>query len=97
MIGPKFMVLKRDKFRPYAKFLLGMGDDRFPFKIGSGTYLAYAPGAGLSYRLTRRIALRGDFEYQLWPSAPGIPGEPSNGMKPSGFSAGFAYSLLGRR
>lgn len=97
LAGPKFMVLKQGKFRPFAKFLIGMGDNHFPFKIGNGSYLAYAPGAGLNYRLTRRIALRGDYEYQLWPSAPGIAGEPSNGMKPNGFSAGFAYSLLGRR
>jgi hypothetical protein len=42
------------------------------------------------------MALRAEYEYQLWPSAPGVGGEPSNGMKPNGFSVGFAYKPFGR-
>ena len=94
LIGPKVQIVRLGKLRPYAKFLVGLGQSNFPFTIGTGRYLALAPGAGADYRLTRKIALRAEYEYQFWPSAPGIAGEPSNGMKPNGFSAGFAYKLL---
>ena len=94
LIGPKVQIVRLGKLRPYAKFLVGLGQNNFPFTIGTGRYLALAPGAGADYRLTRKMALRAEYEYQLWPSAPGIAGEPSNGIKPSGFSAGFAYKLL---
>ena len=94
LIGPKVELVRLGKLRPYAKLLVGLGQNNFPFTIGTGRYLALAPGAGADYWLTRNIALRAEYEYQFWPSAPGIAGEPSNGMKPSGFSAGFAYKLL---
>jgi len=91
LIGPKVVVFFHGRFRPYAKALVGLGKINFPYKIGSGTYFAIAPGAGVDYRLTRRIALRAEYEYQFWPSAPGVVGEPSNGLKPNGVNLGFAY------
>lgn len=94
LIGPKVQLVRLGKVRPYAKFLVGLGQDDFPLTIGTGRYLVLVPGAGADYRLTRKIALRAEYEYQFWPSAPGIVGEPNNGMKPSGFSAGLAYKLL---
>ena len=96
LIGPRITLLHRGKFRPYAKVLVGIGQDDFPFTIGTGRYLALAPGGGVDYRLSRRIALRAEYEYQFLPSAPGVAGEPSNGMKPNGFSGGFAYRLFSR-
>ena len=63
-----------------------------PYKIGSGSYFAYAPGGGLDYRLTHRIVLRAEYEHQFWPSVPGIPGDPSHGLQPSGFNFGFRVS-----
>jgi len=91
LAGPKIFVFRHGKFRPYAKVLFGVGKINFPYEIGNGSYFAIAPGAGLDYRLTGRIILRAEYEYQFWPGAPGIAGEPSNGLKPNGFSAGFAY------
>lgn len=96
LIGPTVNIARVGKIRPYVKFLCGIAQNRFPFSIGTGTYFAMAPGGGADYRLTRRIALRAGYEYQIWPSAPGIAGEPSNGMKPSGFSTGLSYQLFGR-
>jgi opacity protein-like surface antigen len=96
LAGPKITLLRRGRLVPYAKFLLGIGQNDFPFKIGTGKYLALAPGGGLDYRFSHRLALRGEYEYQLWPSAPGVKGYPSNGMKPNGFSVGFAYRLFGK-
>jgi len=93
-VGPKYTILRYGRFRPYAKILFGIGDIKFPYKIGSGSYFAYAPSGGLDYRLTHRIALRGEYEYQIWPSAPGIVGEPSHGIKPNGFNVGVAYRIF---
>lgn len=92
--GPRVTLLRRGRLAPYAKVLVGIAQNDFPFKIGTGRYLALAPGGGLDYRLSLRCEIRAEYEYQLWPSAPGVSGEPSNGMKPNGFSVGFAYRLL---
>jgi len=94
--GPRVTLLHRGNFVPYAKILVGVAQNDFPFKIGTGRYLALAPGGGLDYRLSHRFAFRAEYEYQLWPSAPGVSGQPSNGMKPNGFSVGIAYRLLGK-
>lgn len=94
LAGPKISLFRRGRFKPYAKFLVGAGVIDFPYKIGNGSYFAFAPGGGIDYRVTRRIALRAEYEYQFWPSAPGIVGEPSNGLRPNGFSAGFAYRIF---
>ena len=91
LAGPRISVFRHGKFRPYAKVLFGVGKINFPYEIGNGSYFAIAPGGGLDYRVTRRLVLRAEYEYQIWPAAPGIAGEPSNGLKPNGFSAGFAY------
>jgi len=96
LIGPKIKVIQLRKLQPYAKALVGIGQNDFPFSIGTGRYFAVAPGAGVDYRLSGRIALRAEYEYQIWPFAPGIAGEPSNGMKPNGFSAGIAFKMFGR-
>jgi len=92
LFGPKISFFRRGKFRPYGKFLIGVGKLNFPYQIGYGTYFAMAPGGGLDYRLSRRITLRAEYEYQIWPNAPGIAGIP-NDLKPNGFSAGVAYRI----
>lgn len=94
LLGPKFTLLRRGRFTPYAKFVFGLGAVTFPYQIGNGTYFVYAPGGGVDYRLSRKLSVRGGYEYQFWPSAPGIPGEPDNGMHPNGFSIGVAYRAL---
>ena len=69
LIGPKIS-LKGRTIRPYARFLLGRGEFDFPFGYAHGSYLVYAPGGGLDWRIGRgRFIVRVvDFEYQLWPS-----------------------------
>jgi hypothetical protein len=56
------------KFQPYAKALVGLGEFNFPYNYAQGSYLVITPGAGIDYRLSRRIHVRAfDVEYQLWP------------------------------
>jgi opacity protein-like surface antigen len=53
-----------------------------------------APGAGANYRLSRRWALRGEYEYQLWPNSPNIASQPAHEITPSGFHIGIAFKLF---
>ncbi|MGC2163063.1 MAG: outer membrane beta-barrel protein [Silvibacterium sp.] len=94
LAGGKYRVYRFRKFDLNAKFLLGGVWIRFPENIGSGSYFAYAPGAFVDYHLSRKFRIRGSYEYQLLPTAPNIPGYPSNGLTPNGFSAGVEYSIF---
>jgi len=91
LAGPRYVVGKFGKFQPYGKFLVGIGKIQYPFTIGTGTYLALAPGGGVSYRLSSRWAIRGEYEYQLWPSSPGFSNEPAHELTPNGFNLGIAF------
>jgi opacity protein-like surface antigen len=88
LVGPRVM-LKPGPFRPYVKFLVGAGKITFPFHYADGTFLAYAPGAGLDYLVNDRVTLRIiDVEYQFWPDFASY-GE----LRPYGVSAGISFRL----
>jgi hypothetical protein len=93
--GVRYRIWKIQKLSLYAKFLVGGVWIRYPLGIGTGSYFAYAPGGIGEYRLTPRLSVRGEYEYQLLPSAPGFPGLPNNGLTPNGFSVGVSYRVLG--
>jgi len=57
LAGPRVMI-RPGPLRPYVKFLVGAGKINFPFHYAQGTYLAYAPGAGLDYLLNDRFTIR---------------------------------------
>jgi hypothetical protein len=97
LAGGKYRVFKFHNFTANAKFLVGLVRVKYPFDIGNGNYFTYAPGGYADYRLSRRLSVRGDYEYQILPSAPGFPGLPSHGLTPNGFSIGVAYRILGAR
>lgn len=94
LAGPRYVVGRFGKLEPFAQCLAGIGKIQYPFKIGSGSYLAVAPGAGADYRISRRWSLTGEYEYQFWPSSPGIAGQPAHMIAPSGFHGGIAFRLL---
>lgn len=94
LVGGKYRFYRWHRFDFDAKLLLGGVWIRFPGDIGSGSYFAYAPGGFVDYRLTRNFTIRGDYEYQLLPSAPNIPGQPNNGLTPHGFSVGVEYRVF---
>ncbi|HEY0759181.1 MAG TPA: outer membrane beta-barrel protein [Acidisarcina sp.] len=93
LVGPRYSI-RRGNYRPYVKLLLGAGELNFPYSLAHGGYFDLAAGGGLDYRLSRRFGLRGDYEYQFWPTAPGLPGAPSHGLSPNGFSAGISYRIF---
>ena len=98
--GGKFAIFRFHHFTVNAKFLVGGVWVKYPVKStggSTGSYFAYAPGVSVDYRLAHRWSVRGAYEYQILPSAPGFAGQPSNGLTPNGFSVGVNYRLLGVR
>jgi len=105
--GLRYRAVHYRRLDGWVKMLAGAGlitTSNFP-AAGSlkGSYFAYAPGGTVEVRLTSRISLRGDYEYQFWPSFAGPPTfsstgglvEHNNGLTPNGFSIGLTYRLLG--
>lgn len=86
--GLRVQILRPRRFQPYAKILAGVGRITLPFGYAHGSFLAYAPGAGLDVALTRRLTLRAiDVEYQHWPQFTFGP------LSPYGVSAGISFRL----
>ena len=96
LAGPRYRFQIRPRLQIYAKILFGAGEINFPYHLAHGGYFAMAPGGGVDYSLTRKWRVRGDYEYQFWPNAPGIPGEPSSSLKPNGVSVGISYQIFQR-
>ncbi|HEY4011073.1 MAG TPA: outer membrane beta-barrel protein [Acidobacteriaceae bacterium] len=94
----------RGRLAPYAKVLYGRGVANFRAhqiltSSGIETYIdnfAYnlvALGGGADYRLTKRVNLRADFEYQHWFAN---DRELPNGLAPYMFTFGAAYHFPAR-
>ncbi|MGH9587624.1 MAG: outer membrane beta-barrel protein [Acidobacteriaceae bacterium] len=94
LVGGKYRAYRWRRFDFDAKLLVGGVWVKFTVDIGTGSYFAYAPGGFVDYHLTRNFRIRGDYEYQLLPSAPNIPGQPTNGLTPHGFSVGVEYRVF---
>jgi hypothetical protein len=90
LFGPRYQVFATQRLSVNAKVLVGGAT--FHLNNGWGGWVAYAPGGTVGYRLTRRLMLRGDYEYQIWPGFVGLRGP--HGLTPNGFSAGVSYRLF---
>jgi|GEM_PF-407226 len=85
--GPR-VSLTHGRIRPYVKFLAGAGHIVLPFHYAQGTFLTYAPGAGVDWYLSPRFAVRViDVQYQVWPQF--TYGE----LHPYGISTGIVIRL----
>jgi opacity protein-like surface antigen len=109
LAGGRYRALTYHRLDAWVKFLVGAGLITTPGypQPGSlkGSYFAYVPGGTLEYPITSRISLRGDYEFQLWPSFAGPPTydtstgtviQHANGLTPNGFSLGVTYRFLGQ-
>ncbi len=77
-------------FRPYAKYLVGIGSIDFP-PVGTyshDTFTVFSPGGGVEYRAWRHIWIRGDYEYQFWHHTFG-----PHDLNPNGFTIGASYDF----
>jgi opacity protein-like surface antigen len=86
------------KFRPYAKSFMGFGnadDGYYPplkhYNHDSRTVTSF--GGGLDYKAFKRVWVRGDYEYQTWPTffKHVNPSIPSGRLNPQGFTLGAMY------
>ena len=93
LIGPSARLYQRGRLTLNAKFLGGAGLINFPYKLGYGSYFAFAPAGNLEYRIGRRFKARAEYEYVFQPSAPGLPGFPG-AVDPHGFNVGLAYRIF---
>jgi len=88
LAGPHVYVCHCGKWRPYAKFLIGEGELEFPFGYAHGSYLTYAPGGGVDFRVSDYLSVRAiDVEYQSWPNF------TYGNLHPYGISAGLTLRL----
>ena len=79
---------KPHAWEPYAKFLAGVGRITLPYGYAHGSFLTYAPGAGLNVSLEHGFTVRViDLEYQRWPQF------PYGSLSPYGVSAGISLRL----
>ena len=97
MIGPRVRMYRFKPISLSGKFL--MGNARMTLGngyVGSGSYLAYAPGILVDYKLRSRLMLRADYEQQFWPNFKGIRTPTTTGtggLTPNGLSLGFSYAM----
>lgn len=90
------------KLIPYAKGLVGDGSADFPrgtYKEASlrqhNTMTVMTLGSGVDYRLTHRVLIRAEYEYQFWLDYGRGQLLPGLGTaNPNGFSIGAAYRFF---
>ncbi|MGI4830943.1 MAG: outer membrane beta-barrel protein [Janthinobacterium lividum] len=86
--GVRVAILHPRRWQPYGKFLAGVGEITLPFHYAHGSFLTYAPGAGLDIALNNRVSIRAvDLEYQHWPQF------TYGALSPYGVSAGISVRL----
>ncbi len=83
-IGPR-VFFTRGRLTPYAKIFYGRGVYNFNHNLANIAYNIYTFGGGADIRITDRINLRGDYEYQNWMSF------PLGTLHPSVITIGAAY------
>jgi hypothetical protein len=105
--GPRDRVIRWHGLQAWIKLELGGAWIQTPGypSAGSlkGSYFAFVPGFTVEYHLTHNLLVRGDYEYQIWPSFAGPPTYSSTGaliqhqggLTPNGFTFGVAYRVLG--
>jgi len=89
LIGPKVPVVQFGRAQVYGKALVGLGKMTFPNHSGYGTFSALAFGGGVDYKFSRKVMVRGDFEFQDWPKF-----LPDITMRTYGVTLGMAYRVF---
>jgi len=88
--GPIYTWNHFRNFRPYGKFLMGIGRLNFastgPYQ--HDTFGLFSPAGGVEFHAWRHIWIRGDYEYQYWQHVFG-----PHDLTPNGFTIGASYDL----
>lgn len=89
--GPFYQWRKRSRYRPYAKYLMGIGSIDFPSPGATYTHdtrTVYEPGGGVDVLFWNRFSVRAEYDYQYWHQIFG-----PNDLTPNGFSVGAVYDF----
>ncbi len=91
--GPIYTWNRHRSFRPFVKFLYGVGSIDFPPPTGfpnysHDTFGVFAPAGGLEYHLWQHVWVRGEYEYQFWHHTFG-----NTDLTPTGFTIGASYDF----
>jgi opacity protein-like surface antigen len=83
----------KSRYRPYVKYLLGIGSIDFPNQTtyGHDTRVVFEPGGGMDVRFWNQFSVRGEYDYQFWHQLFG-----PHDLTPQGFTIGAVYDF-GRR
>jgi len=92
LIGPRYQIFARRHLSVNVKFLAGGATLKTTRQKDWEGWSAYVPGATVGWRISHRLIVRGDYEYQRWPGFVGTLGP--HGLTPNGFSAGISYRFL---
>lgn len=91
LVGTNYTWPYSRRFRPYAKYLWGLGSISFPSKNQKYTHdtrAVLAPGFGLECRAFGALMVRADYEYQFWGHMFG-----PHSLNPNGFTLGTVYDF----
>jgi hypothetical protein len=83
------------RVRPFVRFGGGLGTIEFPSRNPAYTrdsYTVLAPSGGLEFPITRKVYLRGEWEYQFWKKY-----HSPRDLTPQGGTVGVTYYLSGMR
>lgn len=100
LIGPKISFRKK-RYNFYGKALVGVAEFNFPYNFAHGSYFDIELGGGVDYRVAHRVYVRGEYDYQIWPTFVGPP-DPRpiplvnrpNGLSPNGITVGVSYRVF---
>jgi opacity protein-like surface antigen len=90
--GPTYTWRHFRKFEPYAKAAIDDGNIDFRASNTTVTHInwtVYAVGGGVNYRLSNRISLRADYEFQAWSDM----FRNNKVLNPQGFTFGVLYNI----
>jgi opacity protein-like surface antigen len=90
LAGPMYEWRRQGRVRPFAKYLMGLGNIDFPndSNYQQDTRAVFAPAGGADVRMWKRLSLRGEYEYQYWHAIFG-----PHDLTPNGFTFGVLYDL----
>ena len=90
LIGPRVPIHQFGRqTQLYGKALVGYGRMTFPFGFGYGSFTDFAFGAAVDHRLSRKLSVKADFEYQYWPVFLN-----NQSLSPYGGTVGIGYRVF---
>lgn len=94
-------IYNHGQFAPYAKALAGIGSADFTRGTYFGaplrqhdTFTTMTFGGGVDYKLTHKLYLRGEYEYQYWLDYGTARRGPLGVSNPNGYSVGVSYRIF---